>query len=151
MSPASEHKVTVRPLERLAVCLVVALVGGIVVWDGFCQVGAGGYFPLAVGGAMIVLSAISILGMDRMAMATDEAPLSKGIAGLVLLTAFIALAGNIGFLTASILFVPAMALLGGDRSVLRILVGTAAFVLVAYAVFNVAFSQPFPAELILGR
>lgn len=140
----------VRPLERLAVALAVALAGGVVVWDGARQAGASAYFPIAVGSAMIALSAVSVARLDRETRMTEEAPLFRGFVGLGMLAAFIFLAGQIGFLTASITFIPAMALLGGDRNFLRIAVGTVAFVIMAYVVFNLAFAQPFPAELILG-
>ncbi|MEW5420947.1 tripartite tricarboxylate transporter TctB family protein [Amorphus sp. 3PC139-8] len=140
----------VRPLERLAAALAVALAGGVVVWDGTRQAGASAYFPIAVGSAMIALSAVTVIRLDRKTRMTEEAPLLRGFAGLAMLAAFIGLAGYIGFLSASVAFIPAMAVLGGDRNIVRIAVGTVAFVILAYVVFNLAFAQPFPAELILG-
>ncbi|SDU15276.1 tripartite tricarboxylate transporter TctB family protein [Stappia sp. ES.058] len=150
VTPERAEGNTVRPLERLAVALAVALAGGVVVFDGTRQAGASAYFPIAVGSAMIVLSAVSVAGLGRDLRFTDEAPLLKGFAGLVLLAAFIGLSGQIGFLTASLAFIPAMAVLGGDRNVVRVVVGTLAFVVMAYVVFHLALAQPFPAELILG-
>lgn len=141
----------VKPLERLAAALAIALIGGVIVFDGTRQSGASAYFPIAVGGAMIALSMVTIAALGRDVRLTDEAPLLKGFAGLVLLALFIGLAGHVGFLTASVVFIPVMALLGGDRNFLRIALGTVAFVVLAYAVFNLALSQPMPAELILGN
>ncbi|OCW59578.1 tripartite tricarboxylate transporter TctB family protein [Hoeflea olei] len=140
----------VRPLERLATSLAVALIGGVIIWDGARQTGESAYFPIAVGGAMVALSAITIAKLDRATRFSDEAPLAKGFAGLVMLGLFIWLAGHVGFLTSSLLLIPAMALLGGDRNVLRMTIGTIAFVGLAYLVFNLALSQPLPAELIFG-
>lgn len=150
VTPEKAEGNTVRPLERLAVALLVALVGAVVTWDGTRQDGASAYFPIAVGSAMIVLSVISIIRLGRDTRLTDEAPLVRGFAGLALLAVFIALAGQVGFLTASLAFIPAMAVLGGDRNAVRVVVGTVVFVVMAYVVFHLAFAQPFPAELILG-
>jgi len=141
----------VKPYERLAAALAIALIGGVIVWDGARQSGASAYFPVAVGSAMIVLSIATIARLGRAVRFTDEAPLLKGFAGLAMLALFIGLAGYVGFLTASIVFIPVMALLGGDRNFPRIALGTVAFAVLAYAVFNLALSQPMPAELILGN
>jgi hypothetical protein len=140
----------VRPRERLAAALAIALIGGVIVWDGARQVGASAYFPMAVGGAMVALSAVTLAKLGGALRITDEAPLAKGFAGLALLALFVGLASYGGFLTASIVFIPAMALLGGDRNYPRIAVGTIAFVILAYLIFNLALSQPLPAELIFG-
>lgn len=147
-TPSSES--TVQPRERLAVAIAIAALGGVIVWDGLRQTAASAYFPVAVGGAMIALSLITIAARDPESRATDEAPLRKGLPALVLLAGFIALAGAVGFLTASIAFIPAMALLGGDRNPMRIAIGTVAFIAAAYLVFHVILAQPLPAELVLG-
>ena len=140
----------VQPRERLIVAILVALLGAIIVWDGSRQVAESAYFPYAVGGALVVLSLFTLLGHRQQASATDEAPLKKGLAGLLLLAAFIWLAGSIGFLTSALWFIPAMAYLGGERRWLHIVIGTVLFDVLAYVVFHLIFSHPFPAELIFG-
>jgi hypothetical protein len=140
----------VRPLERLAVTLAIATVGAIVVWDGTRQAGASSYFPIAIGLAIVALSGISLAKVGREKRPTDEAPLMKGFVGLAMLAVFIGLSSQVGFLTASLAFIPAMAVLGGDRSFPRIAIGTAAFIIMAYLVFELAFAQPLPADLIFG-
>lgn len=138
--------------ERLIVTVIVGLFGAVVFWEGTRQVEDSAIYPLVVGAAIMVLSLFSILGIRiKPLLFTDEAPLKTGFLGLVLVGVFIALSASIGFLTASLIFLPAMAYLGGERRKLAILLGTIVFIIGAYLVFNLMFSHPFPAELIFGE
>lgn len=136
--------------ERITATLSVAVFGAVMVWDGNQQVAESSYFPVVVGIALIVLSAFSLFGMRELVVHSDEAPLLKGLIGLVMFAIFIALSNIIGFLTSSIILIPAMAYLGGERRFLRIVTGIILFDVAAYLVFSLLFSHPFPTELILG-
>lgn len=145
-----EEKVTAS--EQLAINLMVAAGGAVILWDGFSLPGNSAYFPVTVGAALIVLSLISAFHViGKAAAITDEASLPRGLAGLALLVVFIWSAGSIGFLTSSLWFIPVMAVLGGERHWLRALLITFGFCLVAWLMFGLIFSQTMPPELIFGE
>lgn len=147
-----EPRKFVKRQERLIVTVIVGLFGAVVFWEGTRQVGDSAVYPLVVGGAIMVMSFFSILGIWlKPLLFTDEAPLKTGFLGLALVGVFIALSATIGFLTTSLLFLPTMAYLGGERRKLAILAGTMAFVVGAYLIFNLILSHPLPAELIFGE
>ncbi len=150
MSTPPYHGAQVGAGERLLVHAAVAALGGAVLWDSFSQQGASAYFPTAIGCGLILLSAVSALKVVPRRLLTSEATLVKGLGGLALLAVFALLAGEAGFLSTALLFIPAMALLGGDRNVPRVALATVSFVALAYVVFHVVFAQSFPPEFILG-
>ena len=138
--------------ERLAVHALVGIGGAVVLLDSASLVMASGYFPAAIGVALVALSAVSMVSaLSAGPLTTDEAPLGLGIAGLAMLFVFIWSSSQIGFLTSSLWMLPAMALLGGDRRWGRIALLTGAFVILAWIVFGLVFAQTFPPELILGE
>ena len=72
-----------------------------------------------------------------------------GLAGLLLLGVFIWSAQTIGFLTSALWFLPAMAILGGERRWLRLGLMTSGFVFIAYLTFHQLLAQSLPSEFIL--
>lgn len=139
--------------ERLAINVMVAGIGALILWDSASLAGASAYFPLAVGLGLIGVSALSaahLLWRSRGDARTGEASLFHGLAGLALLAGFVASAGQLGFLTSALWFLPAMALLGGERHGWRVLLITLLFTLLAWALFRGIFAQTMPPEWILG-
>lgn len=138
--------------ERLASHGLVALAGGIILWDTGSYSGASAYFPRTVGGALVALSAISsVVAFRKPAKDGSEAPLNRGIPGLILLFAYIWISQYVGFLTSTIWFVPALALLGGERRWAYFAILTAGFAAALFLVFVMLFKQPLPPELIFGE
>lgn len=139
--------------ERLAINLMIAAVGGVIVWDSQSLHGGSAYFPLTVGFALIALSVVSVIHLLRhfSASTTSEASLPLGIVGLVLAVLYLWSAQSIGFITSALWFLPLMALLGGERRWPFIAGMTLCFALLAWLVFGLVFAQTMPPELIFGE
>lgn len=146
--------VKVTTAEKLFTNVAVAGSGGLILWDSLSLQGGSAYFPVTVGIALIVFSLISGLAVIRNAAAvtmTSEASLLHGMAGLVLTAGFVWSASTFGFLTSTLWFLPAMAVLGGERHWLRIVLMTLGFSAIAWLVFGLVFAQTMPPELIFGE
>ena len=129
---------------------LVASGGAVVLWEASGLPGASGYFPTAVGLSVMILSTISaVCTLGAEAPAVEETKLHTGLAGLLLLGVFIWSAQTIGFLTSALWFLPAMAILGGERHWLRLGLMTSSFVLLAYLIFHQLLLQSLPSEFIL--
>lgn len=140
---------TVTRAERLAVSALVLLGGVVILRDAASLSAQSSYFPLFVGVALMVLSVISSVASWRHGdKPTDEAGLTMGIGGLLLLGLFIFSAARIGFLTSTLWFLPALAVLGGERHWVRLVIITAIFSALVYAIFTLIFAQSLPPELI---
>lgn len=140
--------------EKLAINLFVGCLGGLILWDSHTLQGDSAFFPVSIGIALIILSAISALHSvvrQTGASATEEASLGHGLAGLGLLALFVLSAAYLGFVTSSLWFLPAMAWLGGERTWPRIVVITLTFAVLISLLFHVLFSQTMPPELIFGE
>lgn len=136
--------------ERLAVTALVASGGAVVLWRASGFPGVSGYFPTAIGLSVMILSAISaVRTVGAGPFMVEEARLGTGLAGLSLLGVFIWSAQNIGFLTSALWFLPAMAILGGERRWLRLALMTLGVVFAAWLIFYQLFSRPLPPEFIL--
>ncbi|MCF8481707.1 MAG: tripartite tricarboxylate transporter TctB family protein [Rhodospirillum sp.] len=140
-----------RP-ERLLVHALVALGGAVILWETASLSSDSATFPGAVGLGLILFSVISAIATLRSVSApTVEAPLVQGMIGLALLGAYVGSTVLAGFLTSALWFLPAMALVGGERRRSWLVAASAGFVLLAFVVFRLVFAQPFPPELILGE
>ncbi|MFV0245119.1 MAG: tripartite tricarboxylate transporter TctB family protein [Qingshengfaniella sp.] len=138
--------------ERLIVHALVLAGGVVILRDATSLSAQSAYFPIFVGWALILLSLISMAAALRTGpLPTDEAPFVTGALGLMLLGGFVFSSQTIGFLTSTLWFLPALALVGGERRVIRLGIMTLAFTALAYLVFTLLFAQPLPAELILGE
>lgn len=136
--------------ERLTVTALVASGGAVVLWQASSFPGASGYFPTAIGLSVIILSAISaVWTVSAGSFVVEEARLGTGLTGLLLLGAFIWSAQNIGFLTSALWFLPAMAIVGGERRWFRLALMTLGVVFAAWLIFHQLFSRPLPPEFIL--
>ncbi|KAA0011988.1 hypothetical protein F0A17_11860 [Billgrantia pellis] len=147
-----DAKVTAR--ERLATNIMVAGIGALILWDSASLTGASAYFPVAVGVSLIAFSAISAINQilrTRDSARTSEASLIHGLAGLALLGLFVASASAMGFLTSALWFLPAMAMLGGERHGWRVVLITLLFTLLAWLLFHLVFAQSMPPEFIFGE
>lgn len=150
MSRQTDQSVSL--FERLTIFALVGVLGGVILWDAASLSGASAYFPRAVGGLTILISLVSAGAALRQTRSrTEEAPLRRGIPALLILAFYIYSASWIGFLSSLIWFVPAMAVLGGEKRLLRITLLTVCFGLAVFLVFGVLFNQPLPPELILGE
>lgn len=150
MSPDQDR--TVSLVERLTIHGLVGLTGAVILWDTASLSGASAIFPRAIGAALICLAAISAVYAFRIrSPTTEEVGLAMGLSALVLLALYIWTSVRIGFVTSSLWFVPALALLGGERRAVHIALLTIGFVLAVLIVFEVLFKQPLPPELILGE
>lgn len=142
----------VRRLERLAVNALVLLGGVVILRDAVSLSAQSSHFPTFIGTALIVLSLLSAGATLRHGeTSTDEAALATGCAALLLLGLFIFSASHIGFITSTIWFLPALALLGGERKWGRLAIMTLGFTLLVYVTFKLVFAQSLPVELILGE
>lgn len=140
--------------EKLAINLFVAGLGGVFLWDSQSLQGGSAYFPISIGVALVILSALSALNTvmtKEGGTSTEEASLVHGMAGLVLLGLFVLGATFLGFVTSSLWFLPAMAWLGGEKKWSRIGVITLTFAFLTTLLFHVLFSQTMPPELIFGE
>ncbi len=145
--------VKVSASEQLAINVMVAGIGALILWDSASLEGGSAYFPLAVGLGLIGMSVVSagyLLWRRSGDTRTGEATLFHGLAGLALLGGFVASAGQLGFLTSTLWFLPAMSILGGERNWWRVLLITLLFTLLAWVLFRGIFAQTLPPEWIFG-
>ena len=142
-------------LVELVVALVVLALAvlGLVEATGFPPGSA--YLPFAVLGLTCLLSRAwavqSVLAIrrepPRLRLDPAETRRLLTLAGLSLLYAFAIV--EIGFFTSTFIFIPLAAVLLGYRSVRGLVISTAAFALLLYAVFGLLLRTPLPPELIL--
>lgn len=138
--------------ECLLVHALVFVMGVVIILDATPLSKQSGYFPNFIGWSLVVLPSISaVSAMWQGVLATNEAPLARGWASLLLLAGFVFSSGHIGFLTSSLWFLPALAQLAGDRHGVRQALMTASFMALAWLVFKLLFAQTMPPELILGE
>lgn len=140
----------VGAIERLLTTGAVAIIGGAILWDSAAYQGGSRFFPVAIGGGLLVLSGVSALAHRRERHPTDEANLPIMAFGMALLAAFIFLASRGGFLSCTLLFIPAMALLGGYRNIPVLVIATLSFVALAYVVFVIGLGVSLPADILWG-
>ncbi len=143
-----------KVLELVIALVVLALAAaGIVQATEFPVASA--YLPFAVLGLACALSLAwavqSVLAIRREppSFRLDPAETRRllTLAGLSLIYALAIV--EIGFFTATFIFIPLTAFLLGYRSVRGIAIATAAFALLLYAVFGLLLRTPLPPELIL--
>lgn len=138
--------------ERLIAHGLVLAGGAVILWETASLSSQSARFPTLIGWGLIVLSLLSMAATLRArAVWTEEAPLTKGALGLGLLAGFVFSSQHAGFLTSVLWFLPAFALLAGERSASRLAVTTIAFTALAYLFFHLLFAQSLSAEWILGE
>ena len=141
-------------LVELAVALVVlALAGaGLVDATGFPRASA--YLPTAVLGLTCALSlawaaqSVVAIRRERPSLALDPAEMRRLVTLAVLSLLYALAMEEIGFFTATVLFLPVAAFALGYRNWLGILLATAVFVAVLYGVFGLLLQTPLPDERI---
>lgn len=140
-------------LERLIVHALIIAGGVVILRETASLSDQSAYIPMFLGWGLIALSLLSAAATLRSAAPriTDEAPLLKGGAALMLFAGFIYSSSHIGFLTSTLWFLPALAVLAGERRWLRLALMTIAFAIAAYLIFKLLFAQSLPTELILGE
>lgn len=114
--------------------------------------GGAAMFPRAVAGVMMACSAVLFVrGFIRPTRGERLSPVARRrVAMAVVLTIlYIAAFANIGFITASLLFVPATTYLLGLRRHVMIWATTLGFVLGMHFLFTEVFHTPLPAERVL--
>ena len=138
--------------ERLIAHGLVIAGGAVILWQTASLSSQSARFPAFIGWGLVILSLLSMaVTLRGRAIRTEEAPLTKGGLGLGLLAGFVFSSHHAGFLTSMLWFLPAFALLAGERSTARLAVTTIAFVAVAYLFFHLLLAQSLPAEWILGE
>jgi hypothetical protein len=136
--------------DSIAALLGLAVGGGFFVLS--LSVGAGGVFPRAVAGIMMAAS----LGLLIKAFIKPSAiaPLAREAilrvaAAVVLTLLYIVGVAKLGFITASLVFIPAAAYALGLKRHLLVWVTTVVFVASVYVLFETLFGTPLPRDLIL--
>lgn len=98
----------------------------------------------------IIMFAKTLKGEPR----TDGEPFVKRPGNLLITVVgsvgYIFLVSQIGYFTATVLFMPGLALLLGYRNPVVIAVVTIAFLLLIWVVFVVIFKRPLPTEILFG-
>jgi hypothetical protein len=142
-------------IVELAVALVVLALAALGLADATEFPPTSAYLPIAVLGLTCLLSFAwavqSVLAIRREppTLRLDPAETRRllTLAGLALLYALAIV--HVGFFTSTFLFIPLAAFLLGYRSARGLIVSTAAFALLLYAVFGLLLRTPLPPELIL--
>lgn len=142
-------------IVELTVALIVFVLSALGLTEATSFTRASAYLPTAVLGFACFLSAIwaiqSVVSIrrERPALAVDPSEARRMIT-LAVLSALYALAiGWIGFFTSTIIFLPLAGVLLGYRNVIGLVIATAAFLALLYAVFGLLLNTPLPPELIL--
>lgn len=134
----------------------IAALFGLAVGGGFffmsLSLGAGGVFPRVVAAIMMAASlGLLIKGFlrpTRIEPLTREGMLRVGTA-VVLTLLYIVGVAQLGFITSSLIFIPATAYLLGLKRHLLILATTLPFVAGVHFLFQAIFGTPLPPDLIL--
>lgn len=118
------------------------------------DIGAGGMFPRLVAGIMVAAS-LGLLAKSFFRPSTI-APMNRQeilrVAAAVILTLlYIAALAPLGFVPASLIFIPATAYTLGLKRHIMILVTTVVFVASAYLLFQAVFGTPLPRGFILDQ
>ena len=116
------------------------------------SLGNGGMFPRAVAGIMIAASlgllVKSFVRPSAIAPMTREAMLRVTVA-VVLTLLYIVGVAKLGFVTSSLIFIPATAYALGLKRHVMIAVSTVLFVVFVHLLFKAIFGTPLPPDLIL--
>jgi hypothetical protein len=145
------------------ILLAIMSYGGYAIAEGLRVGGRSGIFPLALGVALVALTAVATIRTLRPRAtpadslesepSPDMAPITLSwvhAAGLALLAAYMLAASYIGLLSAAIVFTPVLGFVGAERRWTLLAAFTAILVLVLYFIFSVFLRLPLPPEFLIG-
>lgn len=142
-------------IVELVVALVVTALAALGLVDALGFPRASAYLPTAVLGLTCALglawAAQSVMAMrrERPTLRLDPAETRRLLTLAALSLLYVLGIVEIGFFTATILFIPLAGLLLGYRNARGLVISTAAFALLLYAVFGLLLRTPLPPELVL--
>ncbi len=138
--------------DTIAALLGLAIGGAFIFMSR--NIGAGGMFPRVVAGIMVAAS----LGLLAKAFFRPSAiaPMNREeilrvTASVVLTLLYIAAVAPLGFIVASLIFIPATAYTLGLKRHIMIWVTTVVFVASVYLLFQAIFGTPLPRGLLLDQ
>lgn len=134
----------------------IAALLGLVIGGGFIflsrDLGAGGMFPRVVAGIMVAASLgllVKAFFRPSTIAAMNRQEIARVAASVVLTLLYIVAVAKLGFVTASLIFIPATAYTLGLKRHVLILVTTVLFVASVHFLFQAIFGTPLPRDLIL--
>jgi putative tricarboxylic transport membrane protein len=136
--------------DAAAALVLIALAGGM--WYGSYGFAPDArVFPHIVAALMVGLALIMLVRSFAGAAGGAGMPFFKHFptfaVGFAMIVGYIFLVSRIGYFSATVVFVPAFALMLGLRRPWIITLSTIGFVLLVYLVFVTAFERPLPLEL----